>query len=152
MYSRIETSKLKKEFWTAFGSYMKPIKNTEGNHINWINYKTGVKGIYFRMDASRGSASIAIEIKNSSSEKRLDFFEIFKTNKTCFSQILGEAWQWQKDFYDIDGNTISRVSKEQRDVNVIERDTWPIIISFLKERIIKLDTFWNDVKFQFDGF
>ncbi len=51
MFSKQDASKLKKEFWTAFGRYMKPVLSADGEKINWINYKTGEKDIVFKMDA-----------------------------------------------------------------------------------------------------
>ncbi|TVP42967.1 MAG: DUF4268 domain-containing protein, partial [Mongoliibacter sp.] len=38
------------------------------------------------------------------------------------------------------------------DVNVMEKDDWPAIISFLKPRIIALDAFWSNIKPAFEGF
>ena len=51
MYSKHEASQLRQEFWTPFGRYMQPVLSSEGERVNWINYKTGAKHIYFRMDA-----------------------------------------------------------------------------------------------------
>jgi len=62
MYSKDEVSQLKQEFWTAFGQYMSPILSAEGIRANWVNYKTGLKHVYFRMNANKRSASIAIEL------------------------------------------------------------------------------------------
>ncbi len=46
MFSKQEASQLRKDFWTAFGLYMRPIPSAEGDKINWINYKTGEKDIF----------------------------------------------------------------------------------------------------------
>ncbi|MFA6277828.1 MAG: DUF4268 domain-containing protein, partial [Pedobacter sp.] len=62
MYSKEEASKTRQQFWITFGKYMKPILSAEGLPINWINYKTGIKNIYFRMDAEQHKAIISIEI------------------------------------------------------------------------------------------
>ena len=53
MFSKQESSQLKKEFWTAFGLYMKPVPFAEGEKNNWVNYKTGEKHLAFRMDATK---------------------------------------------------------------------------------------------------
>ena len=50
MFSRQEASQLRKEFWTAFGTYMKPVPSAEGEKVNWLNYKTGEKDVFFKMD------------------------------------------------------------------------------------------------------
>lgn len=130
--------------------YMKPLTNAEGNSINWINYKTGVRNIYFRMDAAKRNATIAIEITHTSQEERALVFEQFESLKSYFKDILNEDWEWQSLFYDEDGRSASRIYYSLDDVSVFKKEDWPSIISFLKERIVKLDTFWNDVKVQFE--
>ena len=74
MYSRAETTKIRTEFWIAFGQYMKPVPNAQGRKINWPNYKTGIKDIYFRMRAERGFASIGIELGHADPELQELFF------------------------------------------------------------------------------
>ncbi|RZK03164.1 MAG: DUF4268 domain-containing protein, partial [Flavobacterium sp.] len=73
MYTREEASKLRQAFWTAFGQYMSPIPSAEGVKQNWINYKTGLKDVYFRMQADHEKASISIDI----SQKDIEIQEIF---------------------------------------------------------------------------
>ena len=65
MIDREEVSRLRKEFWTAFGRYMTPVHSSEGMKINWINYRTDVKDVYFRMDADSHGATIAITIEHT---------------------------------------------------------------------------------------
>ncbi len=64
MYSKDEASQLKQAFWTTFGQYISPILSTDGLKINWVNYKTGIKHLYFRMEADKQIATIAIEISH----------------------------------------------------------------------------------------
>jgi len=44
---------------------MRPVTAANGDRINWINYKTGVRNIYFRMDADINYASIAVELTHA---------------------------------------------------------------------------------------
>lgn len=150
MYSKAEASDIKKEFWTRFGMYMKPVKNAESNTINWINYKTGIRHLYFRMDAGKRTAIIAIEVKHPSEEERLLIYEQFESLRGYFKDIMEEDWEWQQVFYDDDGSRASRIFTVLENVSVFNKESWPSIISFLKERMIKLDLFWNDVKIQFE--
>ncbi|MGC4231962.1 MAG: DUF4268 domain-containing protein [Niabella sp.] len=150
MYSKAEAYDIKKEFWTRFGMYMKPVKNAEGNTINWINYKTGIRHLYFRMDAGKKTAVIAIEMKHPSEEERLLIYEQFGSLRDYFKEIMEEDWEWQQVFYDDDGSRASRIFTVLENVSVFNKESWPSIISFLKERMIKLDLFWNDVKIQFE--
>lgn len=53
MYTREQISQLRQEFWTTFGQYMSPVLSAEGGKINWLNYKTGIKHLHFKMDADK---------------------------------------------------------------------------------------------------
>jgi hypothetical protein len=61
----------------SFGQYMSPVHSAEGERINWINYKTGEKNIYFRMHADHSKASIAIEITHKDDGVQALYFEQF---------------------------------------------------------------------------
>lgn len=63
MYSKEEAANLRHEFWIAYGRYMQPVPSASGEAVNWLNYKTGVKGIQFRKDAVQKYAWVAVEIR-----------------------------------------------------------------------------------------
>jgi len=151
MYTREEASQLRKEFWTTFGNYMSPQLSAEGLRTNWLNYKTGLKYVYFRLDADKKSASIAIEITHPDPGIQELFFEQFLELKTLLNGYLGEEWDWVLHTSDENGKTISRIYKEIKPVNIFNRNDWHSLISFFKTRIIALDEFWNDAKYSFDS-
>jgi Domain of unknown function (DUF4268) len=149
MYTRQEASLIKKRFWTSFGQYMRPITAANGDSINWVNYKTGVRNIYFRMDADINYASIAIELTHADSLMRQQNYEQLRQLKKVLEKLTGEEWIWQPN-QEEHGNIFSRVSKTVPAVNILSESDWPDIISFLKPRIIALDNFWMMVKDSFD--
>ncbi|TVP45504.1 MAG: DUF4268 domain-containing protein, partial [Mongoliibacter sp.] len=130
MYSRAESAKVRKDFWTTFGQYMKPVPNAEGYRINWQNYKTGVKNIFFRMKAERGFASIGIELNHKDEEMQELVFAQFQEFQKLLESELEEVWDWQLHGYDESGKVVSRIQIALADVNVMEKDDWPAIISF----------------------
>lgn len=149
MYSKQQASQIRQEFWTAFGKYMQPILSSDGAKVNWINYKTGAKHIYFRMDAAKG-ASIAVEITHPDADQQKEYFDRFIQLKTIFNDIVGEDWNWETGVQDENGRSISRIHTEILNVNIFNKADWPALISFFKPRIIALDEFWNQVKQGFD--
>lgn len=72
MYSKQEASKLKQQFWTSFGLYMQPVPSANGEKVNWINYKTGIRHVSFRMNAG-DHADISIELSHPDETSRLAF-------------------------------------------------------------------------------
>lgn len=129
---------------------MRPVKGAEGDTVNWLNYKTGIKHIYFRMDAGQQNASIAIELKHTDTALQQHYFEQLSQLRTILEQITGETWEWQLHTTDEDGNRISRISTSLTAVNIFKEADWPSIISFLKPRIMALDEFWMMVKHTFE--
>lgn len=151
MYSKDEASQLKQEFWTAFGQYMSPVLSAEGVRANWVNYKTGLKHVYFRMNANKRSASIAIELAHPDAGIQELFFEQFKEYKNILHDALGETWDWDLHITDESGKIISRIYTQLDGVSIFNKNDWPRLISFFKPRIIVLDEFWSDVKYGFDA-
>ncbi|MHA4895313.1 DUF4268 domain-containing protein [Pedobacter sp. PWIIR3] len=152
MYSKDETTKLRQEFWTAFGQYMNLQRSSDDQKINWINYKTGLKHLYFKMDADGKAASIAIEMRHPDIAIQELIFEQFKEFKTLLGASLGEEWHWQLNTTDEYGKSISRIFMAKEGISIFKKEDWPELIAFLKPRIIALDNFWNDAKDSFSLF
>lgn len=150
MYSKSEAAALKREFWIAFGSYMKPIVNADGQTVNWVNYKTGVKNLFFRSDVTNKKARLAIEISSANFESRELLFNKFISLKNIFDEYVFGDWIWVNETYDEDGKSISVIYIEKEGVNIFNKNDWAVIISFLKQHLISLDLFWCMVKADFE--
>ncbi|RZL17844.1 MAG: DUF4268 domain-containing protein, partial [Pedobacter sp.] len=110
MYSKEEASKLRQQFWITFGKYMKPVPSAEGLPINWVNYKTGVKNVFFRMNAEQKQASISIDITHGDLATRKLFFEQFVAFKKIFSDVVNEDWNWELNAVNEYGVPLSQIS------------------------------------------
>lgn len=152
LYSREEVKKLKEEFWTAFGQYMTGIASSDMEKINWVNYKTGIKHLYFRMDASNKSAIIMIELAHPDTDIRHLMYAQFEEFHHILHDALGEEWGWYPEYYDEYGKQTSRIACTLDKVSVLKKEDWPKLISFLKPRLIALDEFWSTAKYAFDIF
>lgn len=151
MYSKQEVSKIRQAFWTAFGKYMQPVLSAEGTPVSWINYKTGVSGISFKMDADNKEAVISILLTHNDLSLQRAAYERFGQLKTMLNESLGENdWQWEQEVADDYGKIVSRISRRLNGVNVLRNEDWPAIISFLKPRIVALDEFWSMAKYGFE--
>lgn len=150
MYSKAEASQLRQAFWTTFGQYMSPVQSFDGWPVNWVNYKTGVKGVQFKMHADNRRASLAIELTQNDAGIRELFFEEFLALKTLLHETLGEEWTWEPQAENEHGQQLSRIYKELTPANVFNRDDWPALISFFKPRLIALDEFWSGAQYAFE--
>lgn len=150
MYSRQEIAKQKEAFWTAFGRYMQPVASAGGDKVNWINYKTGVQGIVFKMDADNKRATISIVLSHSKAAVREQHYQQLLQLKNTLLDAVGEDWTWEHEVPDEFGKSHSWIGTVTIGVNILNNADWPALISFFKPRIIALDSFWNDVKFAFE--
>ena len=150
LYTRQEAAQIKQAFWTAFGQYMAPVPPAGFEKVHWVNYKTGVKHVYFRLHAGNNHASVAIEITHPDAVSRALYYEQFVQWKNLLHNALEETWDWEPDAADETGKFISRISTTLEPVNIFNRQHWPALIGFFKPRIVKLDAFWDMVKDAFE--
>lgn len=129
---------------------MRPILSAEGMKINWVNYHTRLKDVYFRMDTAKRSAMISISIEHADPGIQELYYEQFLEFKDLLHSALEEAWEWDLRV-PVDGKIISRIYKELPGFSVFNKDHWPELISFFKPRIIALDGFWENAKYSFEG-
>lgn len=151
MYSKAQTTAIKQSFWTAFGKYMALQPNSDGLKINWINYKTGIKHLNFKMDADNGSAKIFIEISHPDLGIQDLLFSKFQELELVLSEHLSEQWEWRPNVPDNYNKTISLISKTLNEVSIYKQEDWPALISFFKPRITGLDSFWSVAQYSFES-
>ena len=152
MYSKDEASQIRQGFWTAFGQYIAPQLSADGLRINWINYKTGIKHLNFKMQTDNRQAYIAIEISHPDAGMQELMFEQFKELKTVLDSNLNEEWEWELHTRDESNKLVSRIIKILPSASIFNRNDWPALISFFKPRIIALDEFWSVAQYSFEVF
>ena len=152
MYTREEISRQKQAFWTAFGKYMQPVLSAELEPVSWLNYKTGIAGIHFKMDAGHDRAVIMIRLSNNDPAiRQLQYAQFLQLKSLLQETLVEDDWVWQPASPDEHGKPISSISKTITGVNIHQQADWPTIISFLKPRIIALDAFWSMARYSFEG-
>ena len=152
MYSKDQASQLRQAFWTTFGQYLSPQLSADGMKINWVNYKTGIKHLCFKMEADGKKATIGIEISHPDRSIQELIFEQFKEFKNILTSCLNEEWNWELHTTDEYGKTVTKISTSLFGVSIFKREDWPKLIEFLKPRLIALDNFWTDARDSFDLF
>lgn len=150
MYSDKERSLVREQFWAAFGVYIAPVFSAEGQKINWVNYKTGLKDIRFVLEVENDIAYIGMAFRHPDPYIQDLQFEKLLQFKTVFEQTVGESWQWERKVIR-DGKMISHVYMVMQGPSIMNRANWPVFISFFKPKIIAMDQFWSNYKFAFEA-
>ncbi|XZF16317.1 DUF4268 domain-containing protein [Chitinophagaceae bacterium MMS25-I14] len=152
MYTKEQAAAIRETFWKTFGQYIAAHPSADGLRINWINYKTGIKHLSFRMHADNKTACIAIELSHPDKGIQELMLEQFAELRNVLEGSLEEEWTWI--LYDKDDNnkTVSRIKYCIERVSIYRQEDWPELISFFKPRIIALDEFWSVAQYHFDIF
>ncbi len=66
--------------------------SADGDKVNWINYKTGIKHLYFKMDADNKVATVAIQWSQPDAGLRALMAEQFFQFKALLQDLLEEEW------------------------------------------------------------
>ncbi len=150
MYTKAEASAVKQKFWTSFGKYMSPVPSASNEKINWVNYKTSIKGIFFKMDADKNAASVSIEISLLNIELQNLYVQTFRNFAKQFEEIVGVEWDLEGEVIDNEARYTQVFGTTLHRVNIFNESDWPTIIGFLKRNIIALDKFWDLYKPAFE--
>lgn len=129
---------------------MAPVLSANGEKVNCINYKTGISHVNFRMNATTDDVLVAIEILHKDEVFASSIYQQFFLLKENLHSTLTEPWLWEEIVENESNQLLSRISKRHTGTNVLMEKDWPVIISFLKPRIIALDKFWCEYKFIFE--
>ena len=79
-------------------------------------------------------------------------FEQFTASKKILHEHLPENWNWELHTLDEYDKPVSRISTCIEQVNILNQNDWPQLISFFKPRIIALDAFWSIAQYSFEMF
>mgnify|MGYP000903866873 FL=1 len=142
MYSKEYKSEMKKLFYTSFGKYMSKNKSINDTKIKWLNYKTNIKDLYFKIDCNENYTKILIDIQHNDDEIRKLFFAQFLELEKLFIKTMGEKWIWESEYLNFYGQKSSQISKNLKKVNIYDKKTWVSSFKFLEKRFIKIDAFW----------
>ena len=146
MYDRETVRSTNALFFTSFGKYMVKYQSVTGSKVNWINYNTGVKNIYFRLEVDQHSARVFIDLQHKDEDIRELFYEQFLALKTVFHSIMEIEWNWNAHFQDETGCEKCRIYIELNDVNIFDKSTWKKVFKFYEKYLLKLDEFWIEFK------
>lgn len=142
MWSKEETKNRKVMFFTNFGIYMKKYIPEYGKKIRWVNYRTGVHSIQFKIEADKTSSRVCIDIINKDDGVREIFFEQFEEFKTLLSNSMDKL-DWVKEYRIESGFYITRIFTELKGPSINQESEWGDIYRFFEKNLVALHEFWD---------
>lgn len=143
MFTKDEKKKYTTDFWNSFGLYMKKY-NKDFGRIKWVNYRTNVKDIYFRLNMDNQKASVSIELQHKDDGIRSLIFEQFKELKVVLEDNFNGELSWNEVTFNHFNQPISSISEELQNVSIYNRDDWQKVFQFYELRMVGLHTFWTE--------
>jgi hypothetical protein len=133
MFSKEESAKLRKEFWTSFGKSF-PKK--------WLLYNTKIKGFSFKFVADRKKAMVCLDIENPEELINLLYFDKMISLKSLLENELPRVIF--NDDYELEsGKKIHRIYVPfDGKFSIYNKNTWRDCFEFYMETMPKFETFF----------
>jgi hypothetical protein len=112
--------------------------------VNWMNFNTKIKQLFFRMEADRESARLCIDCQFLDPGITEIYYEQFTEFKNILEERLEGEITWNPAFQHSNGKTISRISVGITGVDMYNKADWPKMHEFLKNNFVKLENFWAE--------
>ena len=152
MFSKAEAKALNERFYTAFGVYMRKHQPQADYGLRWLNYNTGVKNVFFRVEADKRSGRVSIDLQHSDPGMRALFFEQFLEFKKILNNYMETELNWDLQYILPSGREISRIYVQKEGLSLYNEDDWRDFFEFFELYLIRLDAFWADFKMVFENF
>lgn len=133
MFSKEESTQIRKEFWTNFGKQY-PKK--------WILYHTKIKGFAFKFQADRKSASVCLDFQHPEEIANELLFDKFISLQKLLQQELPEVIYSSK--FELENNIIIKrifVPYSQK-FSIHNKETWTDCYIFFKETMTTFENFF----------
>ena len=142
MFSREEKKQLNTLFFQQFTQHMSSHKIVGGGGKNWDAYKTGIKGLYFRI-LTQPKVTLAIDLQFKYESIRELVYDQFCELRRLLASEWNEEPLYEKNTVYISGEPLSRISVSLDSVYFYNQEEWPEIMEWLEHKLVGLDSFWD---------
>ncbi|MDE1208424.1 DUF4268 domain-containing protein [Tenacibaculum larymnensis] len=136
MFSKEESARLRKEFWTSFGKSF-PRK--------WLLYNTKIKGFAFKFQADRKKASVCLDFEHPEEiANELLYDQLLSLKKILESEYLPEVIF--DDNFELDNRKIIRriyVPLDKK-FSIHNKNTWRDCYEFYVETMTQFELFFYE--------
>ncbi|MBL4938997.1 MAG: DUF4268 domain-containing protein [Lutibacter sp.] len=136
MFSKSESTQLRKLFWTSFGKSF-PRK--------WRLYNTQIKDFSFKFVASQKQAMVCLDIESFDNLKnQLLFEQIVELKSILIEEYLPELI-FDENYLLENGKIIHRIYvKHQQKFNIHDKNTWQPAYQFFNKNMNQFELFYDD--------
>ena len=145
MYSRDEAKQLMTDFWNGFSNYTMCQSVALKTPVEWMLYKTGIKGLELKFDLDCKWIRSVIEVNARSESRRQAIYDELLKYAPILETNLREPLHWT-DNHKLDvGKPVMRAYCERTDLNFHNRSVWPEMFRFMFDTMLPLQTNFADI-------
>ena len=144
MFSREEKKTLNTAFFNQFVRHMSRHHSKGGGGGRWESYKTGVKGLYFRL-LTTPIVGIAIDIQHKDPEIRALLYDQFLELRRLLEAEWGDDIFYESSHFLESGVEVSRISIKLENAYFYDKEQWTEITRWYEKHLLGLDAFWDTV-------
>ena len=135
MFSKEESAKIRKEFWTSFGKSF-PKK--------WLLYDTNIKGFAFKFVADRKKALICLDLEHPDEiANELLYDQLLALKNILLTEYLSDAIYDETFDLQESGKIIRRIYiVHQTKFSIHNKNTWRDCYEFFVENMTKFEAFF----------
>jgi hypothetical protein len=147
MYSREESTKIHSFFWNEFKAEMSQIRScNNGRKVNWFKYPTEIKGFYVRLHVDANSASLLFDIQIKDPSVREIIWEQLNELKNVIFLAMKSHGNWIEHCQNEFVSDFCRIEWKLENVSLYKEENKAEIFSFLKQKLIDFDAFYQNYK------
>lgn len=143
MFSKEEAKALREEFWDAFRQMSDRRRRRKGLPGNWILTQTGIRALNLKFHVDRNVAQVGIDLETRNMDKRIELYEKLESLRKLLEDSMGSPMNWELDYTRENGKSVSRIYLQKEEVDIYQRDTWPVAHQFMYDNMLKLESFFN---------
>ncbi len=133
MFSKEESARLRKEFWTSFGKSF-PRK--------WLLYNTKIKGVAFKFLADRKKAMVCFDFENPDELTNLMYYDQMLSLKSLLENEIPEVI-FDNNYELENGKVIHRIYiPHQQKFSIYNKNSWRDCYEFFYETMSKFEVFF----------
>lgn len=146
MYSKEDSRRIKKEFWTKFGRFSQRKRIALGYDKRWLTHNTGIISFNLKFDFEKKEALVGIEISSRNKMEEENIYSKLLALKTLLNDMFDEAPIWNPEFELTTGKKVIKVYHILENVNIHNKECWPTVFNFFFDYMIQYETFYKEYK------
>ena len=146
MLSKEEHKLYKITFWDEFKKHMQKHRSASGKKINWLQYRTGLKNIFLRLETDKKGIRICFDIQIKEPSVREIVWEQMGELKKVLRDEMEDEGIWEEHFYNETINDFCRIYWEESSLNYLDLNHRKSIFNFFENKLIRFDRFYDNYK------